>query len=105
MSTSILSTRERYSPIARASEKAEAARKAYNEAGTRYLADPTLQNSNALASARKALTEAEKLQAQVATIWKHTEGKKRPGMKAEEGSDNTSTGSRRDAGFSDMGPF
>ena len=78
METSILDTRQRYSPINRASEKAEAARKAYRDAGDKYLADPTLANSEALTEAQKAMEAAEQLHAQAGTIWKHTEGKKRP---------------------------
>lgn len=104
MTTSILDTRQRYSPIARASEKAADARKAYQDAGTRYLMNPSLENSNALDAARIALEDAEELQAQAGTIWKYTEGKKRP-RRIDEGSDNTLSGSLKDAGFGDFGPL
>lgn len=73
-----LTTVQRYSPIARAEEKAEEARKAYAAAGVAYMASPTLANSEALTAARKAMDEAEQVSLQAGQIWKHGNSKRRP---------------------------
>ena len=73
-----LNTVQRYSPIARADEKAAEARQAYIAAGLVYMASPTLANSEALDAARKAMDEAEKVFIQAGQIWKHGNSKRRP---------------------------
>jgi hypothetical protein len=73
-----LTTVQRYSPIARAEEKAAEARQAYTAAGLVYMASPTLANSEALDAARKAMDEAEQVFIQAGQIWKHGNSKRRP---------------------------
>jgi hypothetical protein len=99
-----LTTIQRYSPIARAEEKAAEARQAYTAAGLKYMASPTLANSDALTAARKAMDEAEQVSIQAGQIWKHGNNKRRPVVKVD-GTDTTLKAQLEDAGFGDFGPL
>ena len=69
----LLTTLQRYFPIARAEQRAEAARMAYIAAGEAYRSNPNLENSRALTLASDAFRKAREQYEADRLAWKHLE--------------------------------